>query len=92
MSATPPAIEQAIQRLVAAGKAARVQKDLVLSRAALDRLERRVRDHFARNEWLDAQALKDLTGASRKWAIPLGEWLDRARVTLRVGDRRRLLK
>lgn len=92
VSATPPAIEQAIQRLVAAGKAARVQKDLVLSRAALDRLERRVRDHFARNEWLDAQALKDLTGASRKWAIPLGEWLDRARVTLRVGDRRRLLK
>jgi len=34
--------------------------------------------------------LKDLTGATRKWSIPLGEWLDRARVTLRIEDRRKL--
>jgi len=34
---------------------------------------------------------KDLTGVSRKYAIPLLEWLDRERVTMRVGDVRVIL-
>ena len=34
---------------------------------------------------------KDLTGVSRKYAIPLLEWLDRERVTRREGDARVIL-
>ncbi len=100
LSLTPPpagakpagqaAIDAAIVRLVAANKLVRVQKDMVFATTSLGRLEGRVRAWFANNEWLDAQALKELTGATRKWSIPLGEWLDRARVTVRVQDRRRL--
>jgi selenocysteine-specific elongation factor len=33
---------------------------------------------------------KELTGLTRKHAIPLLEWLDRNRITVRVGDDRRL--
>ena len=36
-------------------------------------------------------AFKDLTGVSRKYAIPLLEYLDRERVTRRVGDVREIL-
>jgi selenocysteine-specific elongation factor len=36
-------------------------------------------------------AFKDLAGISRKYAIPLLEYLDRRRVTRREGDRRIVL-
>ena len=38
---------------------------------------------------IDAQQWKDLTGASRKYTIPLAEYFDAEKVTLRVGDVRR---
>jgi selenocysteine-specific elongation factor len=34
------------------------------------------------------QDIKDLLGISRKYAIPLLEYLDAQRVTVRVGDKR----
>ncbi len=83
-------IEAAVQRLVVAGQLVRVLKDMPFATSVVKSLEAKVRQWFEGHEWLDAQALKDLTGTSRKWSIPLGEWLDRARVTLRVEDRRKL--
>ena len=41
--------------------------------------------------WLDVATFKGRYALSRKYAIPLLEWLDRERVTRRVGDRRLLL-
>jgi hypothetical protein len=41
--------------------------------------------------WLDVATFKSRYGLSRKYAIPLLEWLDRERVTRRVGDRRLVL-
>jgi selenocysteine-specific elongation factor len=38
---------------------------------------------------IDAQQWKDLTGASRKFTIPLAEYFDAEKLTLRVGDVRR---
>ncbi|MCA1584697.1 MAG: SelB C-terminal domain-containing protein [Acidobacteria bacterium] len=40
---------------------------------------------------VDVAAFKDRYGVTRKFAIPLLEWLDRERVTKRVGDRRVVL-
>jgi selenocysteine-specific elongation factor len=42
-------------------------------------------------ERLPIAAFKELTGVSRKYAVPLLEHLDRERVTLRVGDERVIL-
>ena len=38
---------------------------------------------------IDAQQWKELTGASRKFTIPLAEYFDAEKLTLRVGDVRR---
>jgi selenocysteine-specific elongation factor len=35
---------------------------------------------------------KDMTGASRKYVIPLAEYFDAVNVTIRVGDTRQLRK
>jgi len=40
---------------------------------------------------MDVARFKQLTGVSRKYAIPLLEYLDRERVTRRVGDERIVL-
>lgn len=56
--------------------------------SGLTELVRRVRSWFAEHETLSAGDFKDLTGTTRKSAIPLLEWLDRARYTRRVGDAR----
>jgi selenocysteine-specific elongation factor len=60
-----------------------------LGRVALDRLASVVRGWFTGHEDLDPASFKDLTGLTRRTAIPLLEWLDAAGVTRRVGDVRR---
>jgi selenocysteine-specific elongation factor len=37
---------------------------------------------------IDTPAFKDLTGLSRKFSIPLLEYFDKTKVTIRVGDKR----
>jgi selenocysteine-specific elongation factor len=43
------------------------------------------------NPKLDIGAFKELTGLSRKFAVPLLEYLDGQRITRRVGDERVIL-
>ena len=40
------------------------------------------------HEAITPQDMKDLLGITRKYAIPLLEYLDAQRLTVRVGDRR----
>jgi len=82
------------QLLVGAGTLVRVREDLFFHRAALDRLVASLRDYGARHEperLIDVAAFKELSGVTRKYAIPLLEYFDRERVTRRAGDKRIIL-
>ena len=57
--------------------------------AARDQLGDALRAHFAADDTLLTAAFKDLTGLSRKGAIPWLEWLDAHKWTQRDGDLRR---
>ena len=65
--------------------------DLVFHRDALEGLRKSVLDQKKSSPKMDVTRFKDLTGVSRKYAIPLLEYLDRERVTRRVGDERIIL-
>jgi selenocysteine-specific elongation factor len=65
--------------------------ELVFHQAALAGLRQQVADYKKTAAKIDVGKFKDLTGVSRKYAIPLLEWLDRERVTKRVGDERVIL-
>jgi len=65
--------------------------DLVFHRNALDDLKQKVRGMRAQTPQIDVARFKDATGVSRKYAIPLLEYLDRERVTRRMGDARQIL-
>jgi len=70
----------------------KVAEDLVFHRAAIARLCEMLAEYKQRRgKRLPIAAFKELTGISRKYAIPLLEYLDRERVTRRVGDERMIL-
>ncbi|MGH9532821.1 MAG: selenocysteine-specific translation elongation factor [Terriglobales bacterium] len=65
--------------------------DLVFHRNALGELRQKVANYKKTATTIDVGKFKDLAGVSRKYAIPLLEYLDRERVTRRVGDERVIL-
>jgi selenocysteine-specific elongation factor len=80
-----------LQLLLDAGQLIRVQPELLFHHEALDRLVEKLRlyaDEHSPERLIDVATFKDLAGVSRKYAIPLLEYLDRQRITQRAGDRR----
>ncbi|HET7841389.1 MAG TPA: SelB C-terminal domain-containing protein, partial [Terriglobia bacterium] len=69
----------------------RVAEDLIFHAAALAKLRELVARRKLENNRLDVSSFKTLTGLTRKYAIPLLEYLDRERVTRREGDQRIIL-
>ena len=69
----------------------KISDELVFHRRTLDELRRLMTTHKSKSAKIDVAQFKDLTGVSRKYAIPLLEYLDRERVTRRVGDERVIL-
>jgi selenocysteine-specific elongation factor len=69
----------------------KVSDELVFHRGALEQLRRDLAGYKKKSAKIDVAQFKELTGVSRKYAIPLLEYLDRERVTRRVGDFRELL-
>jgi selenocysteine-specific elongation factor len=69
----------------------KVSDELVFHRSALDELRRQIVTYKSKSSRIDVATFKESTGVSRKYAIPLLEYLDRERVTRRVGDAREIL-
>ncbi len=55
-------------------------------------LVKRVTDRLAEGGTITMSELRDLLGTTRKFAVPIGEYLDRIGVTKREGDARRLAR
>ena len=53
-------------------------------------LRRRVAEYLTINSTMTMAELRDLLGTTRKYAVPIGEYLDRVGLTKRDGDVRRL--
>jgi len=69
----------------------KVSDELVFHREALVGLRKLMAEQKKKTPKIDVGAFKDLIGVTRKYAIPLLEYLDRERVTRRVGDLREIL-
>jgi selenocysteine-specific elongation factor len=78
-----------LQILLREKRLVRVSEELVFHRSAMDRLRQLLSAH--KGERFAVPAFKEWTGITRKYAIPLLEYLDRERVTRREGDQRVVL-
>jgi selenocysteine-specific elongation factor len=78
-----------LQILLRGGKLLRVGDDLLFHHAAIDKLRELLAAR--KGQKFGVAEFKEWTGVSRKYAIPLLEFLDRERITRREGDVRMVL-
>jgi selenocysteine-specific elongation factor len=81
------AADAIVQRLIRERRIVRLGP-LLFHAAALERLKTDLAALKAQTPAIDVGTFKQRYGLSRKFAIPLLEWLDRERVTRRVGEQR----
>ena len=88
----PGRAQKILQILLREHVLVKIAEDFIFHRTAVAGLRDLIaRYRRERGERLGIAAFKELTGVSRKYAIPLLEYLDRERVTRRAGDERVIL-
>ncbi len=85
----PARARSLLQILLRESKLVRASPDLIFHSSAIEELRLLVTEH--KGERFSVGTFKSWTGVSRKYAIPLLEFLDRERVTRRDGDSRVVL-
>ncbi len=90
LHAPPAQVKQALDVLVRAGRLVRVKSDYLVDAGALATLRARLRAYLEAHAQITAQEWKAMVGSSRKFAIPLAEHFDAEKLTLRVGEIRKL--
>ena len=70
----------------------KVKEDLYYDHQTLEKLKDELIAHLVEKGEITTPEFKDMTGASRKYVIPLIEHFDAINLTIRVGDIRKLRK
>ena len=70
----------------------KVKEDLYFHAAAVEKLHQELVNFLKAHEEITTAEFKDMTGASRKYVIPLFEYFDAQNITIRIGDIRKLRK
>ncbi len=101
---TPPSIKEIVERFPGKRKAVadilhvmlstnilvKINEDLYFHREALDRLKEEYRAVLVQEGKASPATFKELTGLSRKFIIPLMEYFDKTKLTIRVENYRML--
>jgi selenocysteine-specific elongation factor len=77
-----------LQVLLDQGRAVRLKENVVFHRANLAKAESLLVQYLRDHREITPIEFKDLLGVSRKYAIPLLEYFDSQKITMRVGDKR----
>ena len=85
-------IRQVIDLLLQGGILVKINEALFFHAQELQQLAERLQDYLSKHEEIDAPGFKELTGLTRKFSIPLLEYFDKIKLTLRIGDKRILRK
>ena len=81
-----------LQVMVKDGILIKVKEDLFFHKDVIEELKERLVAVLKEKGEIDTPQFKDMTGASRKYTIPLLEYFDITQLTMRIGDKRVLRK
>lgn len=84
------AVRDVLQLLVEEKQLVKIKNDLFFHEVPVTDLKNRLVDFLMANGEITTPQFKEMTGASRKYTIPLIEFFDSQKVTIRVGDNRQL--
>lgn len=81
-------LNEVLALLVQDMKLVRISEDLFFHQESLETLKSNLVDYLHKNREIDAQGFKELSGLTRKFSIPLMEFFDKQKLTIRVGNSR----
>lgn len=90
MGADLKSVETVLRKLLDRREVVKVNAELWVDAEALSALEKTLIEYLRREGSIDPQGFKAVTAQTRKYAIPYAEYFDAKKITLRVGDRRKL--
>src|SRR5205807_8799772 len=83
-----PSLRDLFEVCVADGDLVRINDDIYLHSETEAEMRRLIQERLSAGPGLTVAEIRDLLGTTRKYAVPLCEYLDRAGVTRRDGDLR----
>jgi selenocysteine-specific elongation factor len=88
-----PTAQKLLRKLVDAGEIRQISPEFCFGARTVDGIVEKVRRFAAgsSDRLIDVSRFKELAGVSRKYAIPLLEYFDREKITVRRGDQRYVL-
>jgi len=82
--------QDVLEWMFARGTLVKTKEDLYFHASALKELQDRLVSFLREHGEISTPQFKDMTQASRKYTIPLLEYFDSQKITIRIGDVRRL--
>jgi selenocysteine-specific elongation factor len=76
------------EHLLHEGVLIKIKSGIYLHRIPFEHLKRELIDYLKSHQEITTSQFKELTGVSRKYAIPLIEYFDQSKLTLRLGEKR----
>ena len=86
-----PTLRKVMSLLVEEGEVVKLDAGVYLHGRAIEEATRRVSDYLNEHGEATMSELKNALGTTRKYAVPILEYLDRLGVTRRAGDKRKLI-
>ncbi len=87
---TPKQHQEVLEWMLAKGILVKTKEDIYFHSAPISELQNRLTEWLKKNGEITTTQFKEMTQASRKYTIPLLEYFDGQKVTIRVGEVRRL--
>jgi selenocysteine-specific elongation factor len=87
---TPRQHQDVLEWMISQGTLIKVKEDIYFDASAIQELQQRLVAFLEEHGEISTPQFKDMTQASRKFTIPLLEYFDMQRITIRIGDSRRL--
>ena len=83
-------VQAILEHLVHGGTLVKIKSGMYFHRDAIERLKGVLIQYLKEHQEITTPQFKEMTGVSRKFTIPLIEYFDQARLTLRLGEKRGL--
>ena len=90
LDGAPKDVMPLMRHLVDENRLIKINEELYFDAQAITGLKTTLTEFFATKDELAPADFKDLTGLSRKFAIPLLEFMDKEKFTVRVGNARKI--
>jgi selenocysteine-specific elongation factor len=80
-----------LKLMVKEGSLVRISDSMYLTSSAYNKMIEGLRNFYNKKAEMTVAEFRDILGTTRKYALPILEYLDSTKITLRVGDVRKLL-